>query len=196
MTEPSDPREPTPQMRRLAESIRRSGDTLRTLPGMLSRSLAPRGGRHRLWYDLRLLGLALLPFVIAAVVMLSRGGHGAWVIVQAAPPPWRMEAQVDARIRAMIGEAVVFERTRVRGPELFACRQARYAEIGVEPAGLFQGALADDPEAAARAGTLGFEAMPVPTLRVDCDNASFDFHRNGDRLLTMIDGIIVRLVPR
>ncbi|MFB9069329.1 hypothetical protein [Pseudofulvimonas gallinarii] len=197
MSEPSDPREPTPHMRRLAASMSRSRDALRTLPGMLSRSLAPSaGGKHRIWRDLRLMLVALVPFVVAVVVMVMRGGHGAWVIVQAAPPPWQADAGIDPRIRELIGETVVFERTRLRGPDPFACKGARYREFDMAVQGVFQGALSDDPRLAQRAATLGLDGPEVRTLRIDCDNASFDFHRVDNRLLLMLDGAILRLVPR
>ena len=197
MSEPSDPREPTPYMRQLAASMSRSRDTLRTLPGRLSRSLAPSsGGQRRVWRDLRLLLIALVPFVIAVVVMVMRGGHGACVIVQAAPPPWQPEARIGPQIRDLIGETVVFERRQLRGPAPLACRGARYEDVNVPPQGLFQGAFAGDARAAQHASTLGFDGPGVKTLRVDCENASFDFHHLDDRLLLMLDGAILRLVPR
>lgn len=197
MNQPDDPQEPTPYMRRLAASMARSGDTLRTLPGRLSRSLAPSGGgKRRLWRDLQLLGLALLPFIIAAVVMLSRGGHGAWIIVQTSPPPWQAGMPVDTRIRDLIGEQVVFERTRVRAPGVLGCQGARYQQIAVPAEGLFQGALAGRADALERVATLGLAGPEIATLRVDCDNAGFDYHRAGNVLLTMLDGVIVRLAPR
>jgi hypothetical protein len=197
MTEPSDPREPTPHMRRLADSISRSTDTLRTQPGRLSRSLAPsRSGRRRLWHDLQLLLLAMLPFAIAAFVMMSRSGHGAWVIVQASAPPWQPGRQPHPAVRALVGEQVVFERQRVRAPAPLACSAPRYQQVSVAPEGLFQGALAGRPDVAQRIATLGFTGPEIATLRVDCDNASFDYHRTGNVLLTLLDGVVVRLAPR
>lgn len=197
MTEPPDPREPTPYMRRLAASMSRSTDTLRTLPGRLSRSLAPsRRGKRRIWRDLQLLALALLPFVIAAVVMFSRGGHGSWVIVQASAPPWQADAQVDPRIRELIGEAVVFERKRVRAPGVFGCHDADYEQLELPPEGVFQGVLAAQGDAAGWSARLGLDAAQIDTLRVDCGNASVDYHRAGNVLMTLVDGSIVRLARR
>lgn len=197
MSQPDDPQEPTPYMRRLAASMARPGDTLRTLPGRLSRSLAPSGGgKRRVWRDLQLLGLALLPFVIAALVMFSRSGHGAWIIVQTSPPAWQAGMQVDARLRDLIGEQVVFERARVRAPGVLGCQEARYQQLNVPPEGVFQGALAGRADARERAAALGFAGPEIATLRVDCDNASFDYHRAGNVLLTMLDGVIVRLAMR
>lgn len=197
MTEPSDPREPTPHMRRLADSISRSTDTLRTQPGRLSRSLAPsRSGRRRLWRDLQLLLLAMLPFVIAAFVMMSRSGHGAWVIVQASAPPWQPGAVVDPAVRALVGEQVVFERQRIRAPAPLACSAPRYQQVSVAPEGLFQGALSGIGDAADWRTRLGLTGPDIPTLRVDCHNSSFDYHRADKVLLVMLDGVVVRLSRR
>jgi hypothetical protein len=199
MTESDDPRaSATPRMRRLAASMARSGETLRTLPGRLSRSLAPSVRGKRRWLrDIGLLLVALLPFVIAVVVIGSRGGHGQWTVLQVQRPNWlAAESPIDSRLRTLIGEAVAFERARVRAPAPLTCTDARYQQLTVPAPGLFQGALDGRDDAQTQARALGLDPGGAPTLRVDCDNASFDYHRAGDHLLTLVDGSLVRLARR
>jgi hypothetical protein len=199
MSDPGDPRaSATPYMRRLAASMARSGDSLRTLPGRLSRSLAPAGsGRRRRWRELGLLALALLPFAIAAAVTLARGGHGRWTVVQVQAAPW-LDATAPAatHLRALVGERVDLARTQVRGPAPLACAGARYQVLAVPADGLFQGALAGRADAATQAAGLGLHELPASTVRVDCDNASFDFHRAGAGLVLLVDGAVLRLQRR
>jgi hypothetical protein len=197
MSDPGDPRaSATPYMRRLAASMARSGEGLRTLPGRLSRSLAPStDGRRRRWRDLGLLALALLPFVIAAVVMAARGGHGRWTIVQVQPARW-LQPAVAPPAGARVGDTVELARTRVRGPAPIACAGARYQKLAQPAAGLFQGSLAGRADAVAQAAGVGVTDLPAVTIRVDCDNASFDFHRAGADLVVLIDGAVLRLRRR
>ncbi len=54
-----------------------------------------------------------------------------------------------------------------------------------------------DRNAAATARALGFAAGPFPTLRADCDNASFEFHAvSPDSLKIGIDGAVYTLERR
>lgn len=196
MSDPGDPRaSATPYMRRLAASMARSGEGLRTLPGRLSRSLAPSPtGRRRRWRDLALLGLALLPFLIAAVVTGARSGHGRWTIVQVQPAPWLPAAATpNSPPSAWLGERIDLGRNRVLGPAPIACAGARYRTLAQPADGLFQGALAGRANAAAQAASVGVTELPADTLRVDCDNASFDFHRAGPGLVLLVDGVVLHL---
>lgn len=173
----------------------RSGADLRTLPGRLSRSLAPAAsGRRRRWRDLGLLTLALLPFLIAAGVTLGRGGHGRWTVVQVQAAPWlEPTTPVAARVRNLVGARVELARSQVRAPAPLACSGARYQVLALPADGLFHGALAGRADAAALAAAAGLAALPADTVRVDCDNASFDFHRAGAGLVLLLDGAVVRL---
>lgn len=199
MSDPGDPRaSATPYMRRLAASMARSGDGLRTLPGRLSRSLAPSPtGRRRRWRDLGLLALALLPFVIAAAVTGVRAGHGRWTIVEVRQAPWlEPAAPVAAQLQALVGGQIELRRNQVRGPAPLACTGARYQTLAQPAAGLFQGALAGRTDAAALAAGVGVIELPAVTLRVDCANASFDLHRAGAELVVLVDGAVLRLQRR
>lgn len=196
MTDSRDPHDDaTPYMRRLAASMARSGEAMRTLPGRLSRSLAPTGGSRRR-RELLLMLVAVLPFAIALIAMNGRGGYGTWTIVDVGPPPWQPDAGVGPELRALIGQTVAFERDRVRAPSPLDCTGARYQEVEQPPEGLFQGALAERPDAAAQAATLGFAGSAASTLSIACDNATFDYHRVGDAALIMVSGAVLRLVER
>ncbi|MBA4341139.1 MAG: hypothetical protein C0423_03180 [Methylibium sp.] len=82
------------------------------------------------------------------------------------------------------------------GPPPLLCQQARQSLLLTPPPGLFQGAWQmERPEAAAaRAAALGLQGRTVATLRLNCANASFDFHRNAaGQLLTAFDGQVLVL---
>ena len=103
---------------------------------------------------------------------------------------------MDPRIRELIGEAVVFERKRVRAPGVFGCHDANYTQLKLPPEGVFQGVPAAQGDAAGWSARLGLDTAQIDTLRVDCGKASFDYHRAGNVLLVLVDGSIVRLAPR
>ncbi|MBT9458448.1 MAG: hypothetical protein IV097_17645 [Burkholderiaceae bacterium] len=82
------------------------------------------------------------------------------------------------------------------GPPPLLCQQARQRLLLMPTAGLFQGAwqIERAEAAAARAAALGLQDRTVATLRLDCANASFDFHRNAaGQLLTAFDGQVLVL---
>ncbi|MBX3726778.1 MAG: hypothetical protein KF823_12780 [Xanthomonadales bacterium] len=195
---PRPPPEPSPQMRRLAASIARSTEVARTLPGRLSRSLAPtREGRKRRLANLALLGLALVPFVIAWATLHGRGGQGEWQVVQELAPPWTLATADPAPAPlGLLGARVRFDRHRVQAPSPLGCRRASYQWLQQPRAAAVLVALPDSPAAQAesRAAALGLPAQ-VTTLRVDCGEARFDYHRVGDELLAVVGGRLLRLGP-
>lgn len=187
----------TPQMRRLAASIARSTETARTLPGRLSRSLAPsREGRQRRLRNLMLMVLALLPFLVALAVMNARGGHGEWVVVEDRVPPWQLATSGSSHSQsALVGSRVRFERGRVRAEAPLACRRARYHWIRQSRSEVFPGLL----PGGAGLGEAG-AALDLPTtlatLRVDCERGRFDYHQAGSGLLVLAEGRLLRLASR
>lgn len=184
----------TPHMRRLAASIARSAETARTLPGRLSRSLAPtREGRQRRLRNLLLLGVALLPFLLAWATLDARRGHGEWLVEQelAAPRPGSA-TDAGAPPPGLLGTRVRFERHRVRAETALACRRASYhwlrqprEEVLASLAPVGAGAMVAASELPA----------VVTTLRVECEHARFDYHQAGDDLLLRVDGYLLRLKP-
>lgn len=108
--------------------------------------------------------------------------HGAGA--GTAAPPWPVGTRWMLLPAALIGPAPLL------------CLQARQSLLLTPPPGLFQGAWQiERPEtAAARAAALGLQGRTVATLRLDCANASFDFHRNATgQLLTAFDGQVLVL---
>ncbi len=72
----------------------------------------------------------------------------------------------------------------------FRCAQPGYTEVTVPPEGLFQGAMAGR-DAADDADRMGFPDGEIPTLRVDCPNATFDLHLAGKTTIKIaIDNFI------
>lgn len=125
------------------------------------------------------LGAAAL---LAAAMLAGAPAHsatplpflGRWLIAEAHPAPWVMagdaaSASPDARL---VGMTLVYERARIRGPRLLACRRPNYQVLSVEPEGLFQGNLTAP---AAQAGALGYSGSAIQTLQTGCAGA-IDFH--------------------
>jgi hypothetical protein len=99
----------------------------------------------------------------------------------AAPAPWPMGTRWTLLPAALIG------------PPPLLCQQARQSLLLTPPPGLFQGAWPAET-AATRAAALGLLGRAVATLRLDCANASFDFHRGrSGQLFTALDGQVLVL---
>jgi hypothetical protein len=116
----------------------------------------------------------------------------AWRIGGGRVAPW---AQPGTRIDPTYpGREVRFQATRLVAPPPLACDDATYEWIFVGPEALFEGNLpAPGAEAARR---LGLGRGPIPTLRVGCANAGFDFHRtSGGELLLGLDNVVWALRP-
>lgn len=191
-TPPPRSPEPSPQMRRLAASIARSTAAARTLPGRLSRSLAPsREGRRRRLANLALLAVALAPFLVAWFTLEGRGGHGEWLVVDAQALPGREGAAAAGNAGpALLGSPVRFERHQVVAGAPLSCRRAAYQQLRQDR----RIVLAALPAQAA-AFAAGLPAV-VTTLRVDCGGLRLDYHQAGDDLLVAVDGLLLRLAPR
>jgi len=115
-----------------------------------------------------------------------------WRIDSGRVAPWaRPGTQIDP---AYQGREVRFEATRVVAPRPLACDGARYEWLFGGPEGLFEGNL---PAPAAKAASaLGLASGSIPTLRVSCANAGFDFHRtSGGDLLLGLDNVVWTLRP-
>lgn len=98
----------------------------------------------------------------------------------------------DARFDALRGTTwtVRAGRTMRLGP--WDCMRARHRFVMLPAAGLFQGLGAD--AALATALSLDTVPMPVPTQRIDCDNASLDLHRlHTGRAVLALDGFRIEL---
>ncbi len=137
---------------------------------------------------------------LAAGALLTVGPTAAQT--RAAPPPpglaatetWTVTAvhrvptrAPDATFDALAGTGwtVRARGTTALGP--WQCAQARHRFVMLPAAGLFQGLGADG----ALSATLGLDTvpMPVPTQRIDCNNASIDVHRLApDRAVMALDG--------
>lgn len=114
--------------------------------------------------------------------------QGPWTFAAGTAAPWTATG-TPASGPVLGGQSLWFGPERVSGPAPFACAQVRYSFVVSPAEGLFQGALPAPADVSARA--LGVPALPLATLRVDCDSGSFDFHHIADdTLLTALDGMI------
>ncbi|MFT3665474.1 hypothetical protein [Piscinibacter sp.] len=131
---------------------------------------------------------ALLAGSLAAAAAVPGGFGGDWRITHARPLPRASGAPgvpAAAAPADRVGQIVGLREDRLLGPAPLACAPATMKTLAVPAAGLFQGGLpaGSDPR------ELGLARGPVPSLRVDCPNASFDFHRaDAQTLLVALDG--------
>ncbi len=142
--------------------------------------------------------LAAFPAVANAQAPAASASPGAyegrWRIVGATRGPWHKSAPPFIQ---GVRSGVVIRAGKISGQAPYGCIDPRYTLLDLPPEGLFQGALASDRNAAATARALGFAAGPIPTLRADCDNASFEFHAvSSDSLKIGIDGAVYTLERR
>jgi hypothetical protein len=134
----------------------------------------------------RLLIIALLS---PAVAYASPALQGDWRLVRLQPAPWIAEGEPLPPASLQPGLRLRFEPEALRGPGVLDCTGARYEALSIPAEGLFQGGLSA-PRSQAEA--LGLNPSPVPSLRLDCDAGSFDFHRaDADTLLLALDNRIL-----
>lgn len=138
----------------------------------------------------------------AALPALAIGLLLSAVPAAAAPGPfagtWRIVESSDLAgtpaTAPLLGAELAFEADRVDGPHPLGCGGAAYHLAFVPPLGLFQGGLAPE-EAETVAERL--QLLPeAPTLRVDCDSGSFDYHAQPTgppRLVIMLDEQLLTL---
>lgn len=118
--------------------------------------------------------------------------RGAWTITRSSTPAW-ITTPMEAN-RAIVGQRVSFEDDSVGGPGPIGCGNATYEIVESPPQGLFQGYLAEPGAAADAVRELHLSATSAPTLRVNCDTGSFDYHldeRGG--LVIMLDNVLYHL---
>jgi hypothetical protein len=136
---------------------------------------------------------AILALVLGASAADAAPLEGRWRVIRAEVAPW---AKGPAPAPAFHRAGLVFRPDGLMGPAPLSCPGARQEAIAVAHGGLFEGA--SPPEKAeALARDLGLSRTgPVPTVRVTCANASFDFHRSGpDRILFAVDQVIYTARP-
>ena len=119
-----------------------------------------------------------------------------WVLVASRP----LQGSATPTPNWAVGSRWTLRPATLTGPAPLRCEKARQQLLVTPPQGLFQGAwqAETEPSAAARATALGLPAQGAATLRLDCANASFDFHRDArGQLLTALDGqvLVLRVEP-
>lgn len=132
-----------------------------------------------------LLVAALLPGAAFATPALM----GEWRLARLQPAPWVAEGEAMPPPGLQPGQRIRFEADALRGPGVLDCAGARYQALSIPAEGLFQGGLGAPRR---QAEDLGLQPSPVPSLRLDCDAGSFDFHRaDADTLLLALDSRIL-----
>ena len=118
--------------------------------------------------------------------------QGPWIIARSSAPDWiRSPGQQRANL---VGRRVSFEDGTVDAPAPIGCGHARYSLVESPPQGLFQGYLEAPDSAANAARELHLSVISTPTVRVDCDTGSFDYHvdERGE-LVIMLDQVLYHL---
>ena len=118
-----------------------------------------------------------------------------WQIGQGQTAPWAGAGTAQPRGAVLTGQVVHLGTTRVTAPHPLGCAAAHYEYVVTPAEGLFQGRLPAPAERSARA--LGVRALPLLTLRLNCDGGVFDFHLLAtDKALLGLDGVVWRLQRR
>lgn len=140
--------------------------------------------------------LRLRPAFTALALLIGNAAtaddlFGQWRVVDQRPAPWVEEGALLSPASLDIGTTVDLGLFGVAGPQVLACTGTGVARLTQPAQGLFQGGLTDPVR---DAEWLGFRAGDISTLRIDCDNASWDFHRvDTDTLLFALDNRIYSL---
>lgn len=130
----------------------------------------------------------LIPILLGGLVCppaWAQEAQGTWRVFRMQPAPWVDDATTLAPPAIALGARLEFAPDAVHGPAALACTQPRYHDFTAPAPGLFQGGLTDP---ARQARDLGFATDALPSLRIDCDNLSFDVHfADADTLLLAFD---------
>lgn len=133
--------------------------------------------------------LAALTLALAAAASARDDGMvGDWRVYRVQPAPW-VESERELGPAALaLGQRIVFEADGLSGPPVLRCERGQYQRLALPPEGLFQGGL---PDPRRNAEALGFAVGEVSSWRLDCANASFDFHlADADSALFALDNRI------
>ena len=129
----------------------------------------------------RIPGLALLSFSFASVASGSPDYHGDWRVIRVVTAPWVAGAAQLGPAEITVGDTLRLSADGIDGLDGLSCTTQRMTHADLDEAGLFGGELSA-PLHQARA--LGLPDGPTATLRIDCGDTSWDFHRaDADTLL-------------
>lgn len=135
-----------------------------------------------------LVALALLG--AGPVAAADQPPFGEWRVVRASMAPWIGGAARLGPADLAPGDTVALSPTGIDAPPVLACPGSA-STVALAPEDLFDGEL---EQAARQARRLGLPQGPVTTLRIDCGDSRWDFHRtDDDGLLFALDGRIIVL---
>lgn len=110
--------------------------------------------------------------------------HGEWRLILSTPAPWVDAAELPVH-SLRIGDRLLLGPDGIEGPAPLACGHGQTSTLQIPAEGLFQGGLV---QPAADAERLGFGQGSHPSLRIDCDSGSWDFHAvEADVLVFALD---------
>ncbi|MEQ1753795.1 MAG: hypothetical protein ABL973_06650 [Micropepsaceae bacterium] len=133
---------------------------------------------------LRPIIFALAAIAIAAPA-LARPINGTWTIERMERAPWTETNYVPDQTIAnhYLRKNVNFDKARIVGPDLLACRRPNYKYDDIPADMMFQGGLADNQSdnslAIKRAQALGFSRPLIHTVTTDCEH-DIAFHLKDD----------------
>lgn len=130
-----------------------------------------------------------LIFALAAIAVAAPAQgkpiNGAWTIDRMERAPWTEANYVPDQSIAnqYLQRKLKFEKSRIVGPALLACKRPNYKYDDIPADMMFQGGLADNQSdnalATKRAQGLGFASQPIHTVTTDCEH-DIAFHMKDD----------------
>ena len=88
-----------------------------------------------------------------------------------------------------IGDQVTFEENAIRAIDPYGCENPKYESKTVSPLALFDGGIGNEAKAASVALAFGL-SNNAPTLRVDCENYSYEYHEGRKGLVMHFDNMV------
>jgi hypothetical protein len=132
--------------------------------------------------------LALASSGQAAPAGDSAFGH--WRVIRVSQAPWIDGAARLGPADLAPGDVVSLSADGVDAPAVLAC-PGHPTTLALDPEDLFDGEL---ERPARQSRRLGLPSGPVTTLRIDCGDSRWDFHRaDDDSLLFALDGRIIMM---
>jgi hypothetical protein len=105
--------------------------------------------------------------------------HGRWHLTAVSTAPW---VKLEIPKRLLHDKEIIFENGAMMSNALFPCEKAQQSLVQMERAGLFEGNLPNEGKDSNVEAQLGLDkgGRGTPTVRIHCENGSYDFHIASD----------------
>lgn len=120
---------------------------------------------------------------------------GDWQVVDLQTPDWIEPTSAAPGAPLKKGDQITFSEDSVAAPDPFECSSVTYQQLVVSPPQIFREGISDASQVRSLTDKFGF-SRNIATLRVECDNATFEYYEGTKGLVMEYDNMIYVLSRR